>query len=689
MVVDDGSADDTERLLADLGEPRLVVVRSEHPQGLAASLNRGLDVARGRFVARLDADDVALPGRLARQLRAIVARPELGVLGTGILEFDDEGRVGRLHQLPERPQAVRWHALFRTPFFHPTAMIDRAMLDRHGLRYDETVGPAQDFEFWTRVLEFCEGANLAEPLVLRRLHPGQVSKRSGEEQRERLAVVAAPGLERLAPGLGRRARELAWHVGAGFEPPADDTEAACDAFREVLRAFEAEHGRDADVRALAARSLAHCGSAGKRAAASLRPALAADVVAGRVRRRSVTKAAAPAARAWLRALDRAEDERLRVVVVQPEPTPYRSPLFDRIAERGEIDLTVIYAAETVVDRDWSVAHDHRSVFLRGVRVPGMRPLIRHDYPVTPGIVGALRRLRPDVVVVTGWSMFASQAAIAWARRNGVPYLLLVSSHDAGPKPGWRKAVKGTVVPRVVAPAAGALVLGSLAQDSLIAHGLAPERVWRFANTIDVDEWGRHADALAPARDEIRGSIGARHGDVVVLTVARLAPEKGVDTLIDALGRIADPRVRLVVAGTGDERDALEKRAAALKLRATFLGAVPWEDLREIYVAADVFALLSRHEPWGVVVNEAAAMGLPLVLSDRVGAGHDLVEEGVNGFVVRADDPAAAATALAPLLADPRLRRRVGDTARELIRAFGYEPSVENFVAAVRAATVRT
>jgi glycosyltransferase involved in cell wall biosynthesis len=104
------------------------------------------------------------------------------------------------------------------------------------------------------------------------------------------------------------------------------------------------------------------------------------------------------------------------------------------------------------------------------------------------------------------------------------------------------------------------------------------------------------------------------------------------------------------------------------------------------VAGDVFALLSAHEPWGVVVNEAAACGLPLVLSDRVGAARDLLRDGENGMLVPAGDVDAAADALRRLAADPELRARMGTHSRELARGFGYGPSVENLLAAVREAT---
>ncbi|HJS50018.1 MAG TPA: glycosyltransferase, partial [Gaiellaceae bacterium] len=106
---------------------------------------------------------------------------------------------------------------------------------------------------------------------------------------------------------------------------------------------------------------------------------------------------------------------------------------------------------------------------------------------------------------------------------------------------------------------------------------------------------------------------------------------------------------------------------------------------ELYVAADVFALLSEREPWAVVVNEAAACGLPLVLSDRVGAAHDLLVDGENGFLVPAGDVDAAARVLRALASDPALRETQGARSRELARDWGYGPSVEGFLAAVREA----
>jgi glycosyltransferase involved in cell wall biosynthesis len=131
-----------------------------------------------------------------------------------------------------------------------------------------------------------------------------------------------------------------------------------------------------------------------------------------------------------------------------------------------------------------------------------------------------------------------------------------------------------------------------------------------------------------------------------------------------------------------------KLAAGLGVRMTLLGHVAEAELARTYVDVDVFALLSRHEPWGVAVNEAAASGLPLLLSDRVGAASDLLIDGRNGFLVPAGDVDEAAAALSRLAAEPELRQKLGTRSRELVRDWGYGPSVDNFVAAVREATSR-
>jgi glycosyltransferase involved in cell wall biosynthesis len=684
VVVDDGSSDATPELLDRVRDERLVVVRNDERLGLAASLNRGVDHARGRWLARLDADDVALERRLERQLARVRSGWPVAVLGTAVLELDDGGRLGAVHVPPVGDAAVRWHALFGAPFFHPTVLVDRNVLDSHRLRYDPAYAESEDYDLWARLLAVAEGDNLDVPLVLRRVHPGQASKRRGELQRSFQRTVALREIGALAPELGADGAELAFALGgAGWAPP-DRRDEAADALTALVDAFARRHGEARAARRGAARALARVGL--RERALRLDPLLPLEVAAARARRRSLRHATVRQAAPWLRSL--VPDDPVRVVVVSPEPTPYRSPLFDRVAERPEVDLTVVYAAQTVAGRTWEVVPKHRAIVLDGVRVPGVRPLLRHDYPVTPGLFRVLREARPDVVVAHGWSTFPAQGAIAWSRSHHVPYLLLVSSHDAVERAWWRRAVRRPVVPAIAKGAWGAFALGTLSRDSLVANGVSAERVRLFANTIDVGTVAARADELASSREALRAGLGLEPGDVAVLSAGRLVPEKGLDVLVRAVAAAGDPRLALVVAGEGPERERLETLAGELGVRLRLAGDLAWERLLEAYVAADVFALLSLWEPWGVVVNEAAACGKPLVLSDRVGAAADLLRDGENGAVVPAGDVAAAGAALARLAANGDLRLTQGARSLELVQGWGYGPSVESFVRAVTEAAGR-
>jgi glycosyltransferase involved in cell wall biosynthesis len=646
IVIDDASTDETPDLLTGVGDERLIVLSNEEQAGLAASLNRGLETAAGRYVARLDDDDIAVPERLERQLARIRAEPSVAIVGSAVVDLDAEGKRGRAHRLPRGGKALRWHALFSSPFFHPTILVDRETLDRHGLKYDPAFLESEDYDLWTRLFAFAEGANLPEPLVQKRVHAAQASLRRSDVQQSFQRQVALREIALVAPELNGEQAGLAWGLGSGRVAP---TKEAGQALLELLAAFERRHGRDLRVRETAGRAL-------------LRGRLFRDAVRLMGRRRSRQPFGGDV---------------LRVSVVSPEPTPYRAPLFDRVAAHEGIDLSVIYAAHSVAHRTWTVEPKHSHHFLRGVALPGAERFLRHEYPLTPGIVGALRHAHADVVVISGWSTFASQTAIAWCRLHGVPYVLLVESHDLEPRSAWRRTIKGAVVPRLLRGAASVLVVGSAARESVVARGATSVRF--FANTIDVAAWTDRARQLEPRRGD---------DDILVLSVARLVPEKGLDDLVRAVAEAKDPRLRLVVAGDGPQRDALVELAAELAVRLTIVGHVTEGELARLYVDADVFALLSRHEPWGVAVNEAAASGLPLLLSDRVGAAADLLADGRNGFLVPADDVHQAAVALGRLAADPALRRELGTRSRELVREWGYESSVDNFVAAVREATSR-
>ncbi len=197
---------------------------------------------------------------------------------------------------------------------------------------------------------------------------------------------------------------------------------------------------------------------------------------------------------------------------------------------------------------------------------------------------ALTEIRPSVVVVSGWSTFAAQAAIAWCGLKDVPYVLVVESHDEGPRAGWRRTVKGTVVPPVVQRASGILVTGTLARDSMIARGAAPERVHLFANTIDVEGFGERCRATrgTPARvaTGTRRGAGRRRRPLRRTARAGEGPRRARSA---RSRRPATPRLVLALAGEGPERARLQARARELGVRLALIGDVDWDRIVEPYV----------------------------------------------------------------------------------------------------------
>jgi hypothetical protein len=183
LVVDDASADGSAAALARVDDPRLRVIRNETNLGLTRSLVKGLTQARGRYVARMDADDVALPWRLDRQVAFMETHPDVGVLGGDCELIDAEDRPLGPATYPTTDLEIRWRSLLANPFAHPTVMLRRDVLTRFGLTYDPAFRTAQDYDLWVRLLGVTRGANLGEPILRYRMRHGVTSQhRRGQLQ---------------------------------------------------------------------------------------------------------------------------------------------------------------------------------------------------------------------------------------------------------------------------------------------------------------------------------------------------------------------------------------------------------------------------------------------------------------------------------------------------------------------------
>jgi glycosyltransferase involved in cell wall biosynthesis len=228
LIFDDGSSDGSREYLAGLDDSRVRLVRNETNLGLTRSLNLGLDPARGKYIARMDADDVAMPQRLARQVEFLEANPDVGVVGSSRVLIDERGDFVADAPAVEDDLRIRWKCLLGNPFAHPAVMLRKDVLSRHRLRYDESFRTAQDYELWSRLLAVTRGHNLPEPLLHYRLRAG-VSRTNKPEQLRNHDRIAHASIRNLVPGFEITREEVAQLRGrfGGFsvrEPAMDPAE---------------------------------------------------------------------------------------------------------------------------------------------------------------------------------------------------------------------------------------------------------------------------------------------------------------------------------------------------------------------------------------------------------------------------------------------------------------------------------
>ncbi len=248
IVVDDGSSDDSGEILKRLSrrDPRLRPLRSEVNLGQATALNSGLEAAGGRYIARMDADDVAEPERLATQVAWLERNPDVGLLGSAVRLVAEGNRPEVVRERPETDLEIRWTSLLDNPFMHPTVMIRRDVLERHALRYDQSLRTTQDYDLWTRLLTVTQAANLPEPLVRYRRPAAKPSPRR-EDQLTNHDRIALRAIEERLPGFAIDLPQVtglrAFFVGGREITPVgqDDRLPLCRLYLRLATAFLRRH----------------------------------------------------------------------------------------------------------------------------------------------------------------------------------------------------------------------------------------------------------------------------------------------------------------------------------------------------------------------------------------------------------------------------------------------------------------
>ena len=308
---------------------------------------------------------------------------------------------------------------------------------------------------------------------------------------------------------------------------------------------------------------------------------------------------------------------------------------------------------------------------------------------------ALDRFEPDCVFVPGWSNAVALRALWWCRRTGVPAVMMSEStfHDA-PRYRVKEGVKSFILRRCAA----ALVGGSSHAEYIARLGMCRERIFQGYDAVDNDYFRRNAESVRARAVELRGryALPSRF----FLASARFIPRKNLCGLLEAYAiyrmaaRASVKKAQgaaapwsLVLLGDGPERPHLVRKRRELGLDGCvqFPGFVQYAGLPIYYALASTFVLPSFSEPWGLVVNEAMASALPVLVSNRCGCAGDLLREGLNGFAFDPARPEQLAGLMLRMMESESETARMGLAGACRIREWGLDRFCHAALSAARVA----
>jgi glycosyltransferase involved in cell wall biosynthesis len=362
----------------------------------------------------------------------------------------------------------------------------------------------------------------------------------------------------------------------------------------------------------------------------------------------------------------------RVVIITEIIAPYRIAVFNALAQRAGIDLHVIFLAENDrTQRQWLVYKDEIRFSYQVLRSWRQR-VGRHCFLLNWGAKTALQRAAPDFIVCGGYNYVAAWKAMAWARQNSVPFCLWAEStnKDLRSRHAWTEFLKT----RFLRGCDSFVVPGKSSAEYLRTYGVPEEVILTAPNAVDTQFFAERAAEIRADAERHRQVLGLP--DRFFLFAGRLVREKGIFDLLSAYAALA-PEIRtemgLVFVGDGDARSPLVKRATTINPGAIqVLGFAHRERLAAYYALADVFVFPTHTDPWGLVVNEAMACGLPVISSDAAGCASDLVKDGWNGRVVSSGDIAQLTSAMDELACDAETRALMSERSRERIQQYSPE-----------------
>ena len=390
---------------------------------------------------------------------------------------------------------------------------------------------------------------------------------------------------------------------------------------------------------------------------------------------------------------------MRIGFLLTHPTQYHSPWFKELAKRPEIQIKVFYCFQPHIKQqgfdfdvpfEWDIPllDGYPSAFLKNVaRTPGF-----HFFGCdTPEIREIVSGREFDVWLINGWKVKSDWQAITSCWKNNIPMLIRGDSNLLDPKPLYLRVAKRLILGRWIPRFTRYLTVGRLNEDFYKFYGADPSKFFPVRHFVDNERFALQAkDARARNAASI-ARWGIAEDAVVFLFAGKFIEKKRPMDALYAIERVhaTGLKVHLLMTGDGKLRSGLEEYAIRNKLPVSFSGFLNQDAIAEAYACSHVLLLPSGYaETWGLVVNEAMSCGIPAIISDRVGCGPDLVQQGETGFIFPVGDVETLAEVMTRYARNVSLARMHGDNARKHIRDYSIGAAVNNSVAALKSIEVR-
>ena len=360
----------------------------------------------------------------------------------------------------------------------------------------------------------------------------------------------------------------------------------------------------------------------------------------------------------------------RLVIITEIIAPYRIPVFNVLARHPEIDLKVVFLAKTDPStRQWRVYADEIE-FAHEV-LPAWRTRVKkYNILLNQNVVNSLRNTNPDVIVCGGYNYLASWQALRWANQNDVPFLLWCESTAKDERGGHR--IIESLKKKFFDKCGGCIVPGTASAEYARQMGVPSEHIFTAPNAVDNRLFASRADDARRNAHRIKAELCLPQR--YFLFAGRLVKSKGVFQLLEAYSSVNEnlrSHLGLVFAGDGPLRPELEHFAKSIcpgTIR--FAGFVQRDDLASYYGLADCLVFPSHSDPWGLVVNEAMACGLPVICGQSAGCTADLVK--LNGRLIDPRNVEQLAQAMEELAGDEDLRRQMSRESLKIIQNYSPE-----------------